>query len=177
MTKKLLFTTFILLPLIASADNVSAEGDTAAGSNIPLDKCNATNVNQCEVMPVHQEIALKDKAHGITTGTLFITSTPREASSHNGLKVEVQIQIQCKDSSKKQVLIKKMSACGYPKVRTEVDLEAYAFKVIHDPELNILEDGKNITLKYKDAGTSPDGYCGEEKTIQVANPCSGNPSH
>ncbi len=172
MIKNILFTTLIALPYMASADAVNAGTDAAsAGALVPIDKCTSANADRCEVFPVHQEIVLKDAAKDVSLGTVYLTSTPRESSSHAGLNVEIEATIKCQGQKEKRTLIKKTSVCGFPEARAEVDAEAYVFKLVHDPTLNLTEDNRNIILRFNKTGTSASGYCGAEDRMVIANPC------
>lgn len=172
MMKNLLLTLWIALPYIASADAVNAGTDAnSAGALVPIKECNALNADRCEVLPVHQEIDLKDATKKVNLGTVYLTSTPRENTSHNGLSVDIEASIKCDGQKEQKLLIKKTSVCGFPEARAEVDSEASIFKLVHDPLLSLTEDSHNIILRFNKNGSSANGYCGTEDRIVIANPC------
>jgi len=182
MMKKIIFTGLIMIPFLASAaDAVPADAATptaAASTRIPIEKCDASNYENCEADPVHQEIRITEKdASGKIEepwGTVFINSIPRK--DKGVLHVDLEVKVLCKNETQTRTIIKSQSICGYPNVRTETNIDSYIFTVIHDPLLNITITDKEIQVQYDVAGGSgSSGYCGGKAfaPLVATNPCTG----
>ncbi len=170
MTKSIWLTLLLSLPFIASADAVNSGGNNQLSDTlVPIENCNASNADRCAVLPVHQEIDLKDAVKKVNLGTVYLTSKP--VKKHNRLIVQVSATIQCDGQTEKKPLIRKTTVCGFPEARTEVNKESDIFKLVHDPILSLTEENHSIILRYKNTGKNSEGYCGDEDRIVVVNPC------